>query len=146
MEPGAIVDERPSPIFIFADDDRDALDGIFEHLHDEWCYIRVPTPRLVVQYAKQIAVTAIFLAAPVDFPGGGTAALLQKLLDEVGKPVVILVETWNSRIRTKWKRMGAADCIPHPTRVLSRMKGVRSALQGLALGQMRPRNEMSATS
>jgi len=134
-----------APIFLFADDDFRALDGILEYLHDEWCYIRVPAPRLVVQYARQLSVTAVFLAAPVDHPNGGAAALLRQLVDEVGKPVIVLVEVWSPKIQAKWKQQGASDCIPHPTRVTRRMHRLRSKMQDLALEQIRIEKESPAS-
>lgn len=124
---------RLAPIFVFADTDREASERIFEHLHGEWCYIPVSNPQLVVHYARQLATTAVFLAAPIGYPRGGAAALLQKILDEVGKPVVIMLEDWSPEEKTRWQRMGATDCIPHPTRLNSRLSVLRAKLQELAL-------------
>jgi FixJ family two-component response regulator len=126
-------EERLAPIFILADDDKGALDRILERLHNEWFYIPVANPSVVLKYAKRIDVKAIFLADPVNYPRGGAAFLLQRLIDEVGKPVIVLAEEWTSEIADKWKRMGAEDCLPHPTRFNERMELLRSKMQSLAL-------------
>jgi hypothetical protein len=124
---------KPAPIFIIADDDREACQRLIDGLHDEWCYIPVMKPRLVAQYASQFATTAIFLAAPIDYPRGGAAALLQRLIDEVKRPVVVLLESWDPVESNRWKSMGATDCIPHPTRTAQRLETVRSKMQALVL-------------
>jgi len=124
---------KVAPIFIFADTDREASQRIFDRLHDEFCYIPVNNPHHVVRYAKQFATTAVFLAAPIEFPRGGAAALLQQLIDDVGKPVVILLEEWSREEADRWKKMGAVDCLPHPTRFGRRLESVRAKLQELAL-------------
>lgn len=124
-----------APIFILADDDQEAVNRILESIHQEWTYIPVANPRNVVRYSKELSVTAVFLAAHMAFPRGGAAALLQNLLDEVGKPVVIMAEEWSPETAERWRRMGAADCIPHPTRQDARMEGLRAKLQDLALAR-----------
>lgn len=124
---------RPAPIFILADDDRGAIDRILERLHPEWYYIPVTNPSLVLKYAKRIGTTAVFLAEPMEFQKGGAAALLQRLIDEVGKPVIILTERWSQSAVELWKRMGAADCLPHPTRFDQRIELLRAKMQDLAL-------------
>lgn len=126
---------KVAPIFLFADDDRAALDRMLSTLHDEWTYIEVTKPRVVVKYAKEIAVTAIFLAAHIHYPRGGAARLLQELLDAVDKPVVILVERWTPETAADWKRQGAADCLPHPTRTIERFSELQGKLATLALAQ-----------
>jgi hypothetical protein len=125
-----------APIFIFADHDRQAIERILEALPEEWSYIPVSNPKLVVKYAKRIATTAVFLAAPIDYPRGGAETLLQNLLDDVGKPVILMTESWSPEIRDRWKRMGATDCIPHPTRTQERIATIRRKVQDLALTQM----------
>jgi len=122
-----------APIFIFADDDRGAVERFLERIHPEWYYIPVTNPRLVLRYAKRVRTSAIFLASPIDYPRGGAAALLQRLIDDVGKPVIILLEEWSQEQCVVWKKMGAADCLPHPTRFVRRLEVVRSKMQDLAL-------------
>ena len=122
-----------APIFIFADTDREASQRIFDRLHNEFCYIPIHNPNLVVRYAQQFATTAVFLAAPIDYPRGGAAALLQRIIDDVGKPVIILLEEWSREEAERWRKMGAADCLPHPTRVARRLESVRAKLQELAV-------------
>lgn len=128
-------EDRLAPIFILADDDREAIELIQKRLHVEWYYIALWETRLVVRYAKHFATTAIFLADPIDYPDGGAARLLQDLLDRVGKPVIVLSELWSPEIAAKWKRMGATDCIPHPTRCEIRIEGLRCAMETFALGR-----------
>ncbi len=133
------ADQRQGPIFIFADDDRGAIDRILERLHTEWYYVPVVNPRLVLKYAKRIGTTAIFLADPVEYPRGGAAALLQRLIDEVGKPVIILTENWTPESAELWKRMGATDCLPHPTRFDRRIERLRAKMQELSVSGSSPR-------
>lgn len=129
-------EERLAPIFILADDDKGALDRIIERLHTEWFYIPVTNPRVVLKYAKRIEVRAIFLADTVDYPRGGTAFILQRLIDEVGKPVIVLAEQWSSETAEQWKRMGATDCLPHPTRFDQRLELLRGKMQELAIATL----------
>jgi hypothetical protein len=125
--------DRLAPIFVIADDDREAIEHIQRRLNVEWYYIALWETRLVVRYAKHFATTAIFLADPIDYPDGGAARLLQDLLDQVGKPVIIMSELWSPEVATRWKRMGAAACIAHPTRCDARMEGLRSMMESFAL-------------
>ena len=127
------TDQLPGPIFIVADDEREACGEILRQLYSEWFFIPVYEPRLVVRYAQRLATTAVLLADPINFPQGGSARLLQKLLDEVGKPVVIMTETWEPRSVDRWKQMGAHDCIPHPTRTGKRMEALRTVVQKFGL-------------
>jgi hypothetical protein len=122
-----------APIFILADDDREAIELIQKRLHLEWYYIPIWETRLVVRYSEFFQPIAVFLADPINHPDGGAARLLQDLLDRVGKPVVILSETWSPEVVAKWKRMGASDCIPHPTRFVERIEGLRSKMEDFAL-------------
>jgi DNA-binding NtrC family response regulator len=126
-------EDRLAPIFIIADDNREAIELIQRMLNVEWYYIALWETRLVVRYARHFATTAVFLADPIGYPDGGAARLLQELLDQVGKPIVILSELWSPETAAKWKRMGAADCIPHPTRFDERMEGLRLKMQEFAL-------------
>jgi len=127
--------DQVAPIFIIADDDREAIEHIQKRLNIEWYYVPIWETRLVVRYAKHFATTAIFLADPIDYSDGGAARLLQDLLDQVGIPVVILSEVWSPEIAEKWRRMGAIDCIPHPTRFNERIEGLRLKMQEIALGR-----------
>ena len=127
-----------APIFIIADEDREASGRMVGSLTPDWYYIPVADPKFVVKYAKQFATVAILLADELPYPQGGTARLLQDLLDEVGKPVVILAELWDPGVAEKWKRMGAYDCIPHPTRTRERIKVLRGTLRKLALVEKEP--------
>lgn len=122
-----------APIFVLADDDREALDRLLRYIDGQYFYVPVWETREMVRYAKQFATTAIFLADGVRYPDGGSARLLHKLLDEVGKPVIILAESWNAEVREKWRKMGAADCIPHPTRLGGRIETLLAKIQRLAL-------------
>ena len=133
--------ERMAPIFIIADDDRSAIERLIRVLHFEWFYIPIWEACLVVRYAAHFATTAVFLADEIDYPEGGSARLLQQLLDQVGKPVVILTEAWNPEQTERWKRMGAADCIPHPTRFDHRAEGMRAKMQEFALQSVAVRIE-----
>jgi len=103
-------------------------------LDSERFYVPIWQTRLIVHYAKHIATTAVFLADDIRYPDGGTARLLQHLLDQVGKPVIIMAEKWDSETVLRWKRMGASDCIPHPTRSEQRMEYLRAKIQELSLG------------
>ncbi len=122
-----------APIFILADDDRDASAQLVRLMGSEWFVIPVYEPPLIAKYARQFATTAILLADPIEYPQGGSARLLQLLLDEVRKPVVILAEAWDPGRADRWKRMGAYNCIPHPTRVAHRVEELRSQMQELTL-------------
>lgn len=124
-----------APIFILADDDREAIEHIQRRLNVEWYYVPIWETRLVIRYAKHFATTAVFLAEPIDYPDGGAARLLQDILDQVGKPVVILSEAWSPETAERWKRMGAVDCIPHPTRFDDRIEGLRAKMQDFAIHQ-----------
>jgi DNA-binding NtrC family response regulator len=125
--------DRPaSPIFIFADDDQEALLKILDTLHDEWSYVPVHKPAVVLKYAKEFSTTAVFLADQVRFKPGGASGLLRRLINEVGKPVVILSEAWSQEEAARWKHLGAHECIPHPTRTDIRMEILRRKLQELA--------------
>jgi DNA-binding NtrC family response regulator len=127
-----------APVFIIADDDREAIEGIVRRLNYEWYYIPVWETRLVVRYAGHFQTTAVFLSDGVRYPEGGAARLLQMLLDRVAVPVVILAEVWSPDTVERWKKMGAADCIPHPTRVERRIEGLRAKMEEFALS--RPQN------
>jgi DNA-binding NtrC family response regulator len=129
-------EEWVAPIFILADDDRQATQRILERLHDEWFYVPVSNSRQVVRYAKRFATTAVFLAVPMNYPRGGARALLQQLRDEVAKPVVVMVESLNPEVAERWRKIGAADCIAHPTRFEERMKEFRAKIQELAIQAM----------
>lgn len=122
-----------APIFVIADDDREALERLISMLNTQWYYIPVWDGRSVVRYARQLATTAIFLADSMAYPEGGAARLLQELIDRVGKPVIILAESWTPKIAEKWKGCGASDCIPHPTRTEKRLEGLRASMQEVVL-------------
>ena len=125
--------EHVAPIFIIADDDREAVGRLVQWLPRDWYYIPVSEPEMVVKYAREFATTAIFLADRMDGASKDALRLLQSLLDEVGKPVIILSEIWKPEVVDRWKRMGATDCLPHPTRCEERFKLLRSKMQELAI-------------
>ncbi len=125
--------DRIAPIFILADDDREAVGRLVQWLPRDWYYIPVTEPERVVKYAQEFATTAIFLADRMNGRTQDVRRLLQSLLDEVGKPVVILSELWGPEVVDRWKRMGATDCLPHPTRSEERFKLLRGKMQELTL-------------
>ena len=139
MPSGKVLDDALVPIFILADDDREATQRFLERANEEWFYVAVPNPRQVVCYAKRFATTAVFLSEPISYPKGGAAKLLQELLDEVESPVIVLTEEWGPGVTAKWKRMGASDCLLHPTRVVRKMESVRAKMQELALRSVKPK-------
>ena len=130
-------EERLAPVFVIADDQRQACERLTEILPPDWFYVPVRNPDLVERYSLQFAPTGIFLADDVAFPKGGAAKLLQILLDQIGAPVVILAEECTKEERAKWKRMGAKDCIAHPMRWEKRRRGVVEAMKDLSLGPLR---------
>jgi len=131
------------PLFVLADDDQAAADRIASLLYPGLFFIvSVTNPRHVLSYAKRLKPRAIFLADPLEFPKGGAAALLHRLVEEVGCPVVILSELWTPEGAQRWKQMGAADCLPHPTRFDQRLEVVRARMQEIALTAT-PRHQAS---
>ncbi|HXX92804.1 MAG TPA: hypothetical protein VEN81_04175 [Planctomycetota bacterium] len=134
--PGTAVD-RVAPIFIIADNDQRAVAGITMSLGSQWFYIPVSHGDDVVRYAKEFTTTGIFLAEQLPCPEGfgGIEHLLQVLLDEVGKPVIILSELWNQDLVRRWKQLGAEDCIPHPTRTDERLNIMKRKMRELILAQ-----------
>jgi hypothetical protein len=128
--------ERLAPIFIIADDDKDAIDRLVMNLNTDWYYIAVWQRHLVVRYARKLATTAVFLSDSFHYPNGGASRLLQDLIDKADVPVVILAEVWTEDVAAKWKRMGAAACIPHPTRCEARIEGLRCSMEDFILGRM----------
>jgi hypothetical protein len=120
-----------APIFIIADDDREAVGRLVGWLPRGWYYVPVSDPSLVVKYAGEFAITAVFLSDKLDPSPAGVSRLLQSLLDEVGKPVVILAECWTPDVARRWIRQGAKDCVPHPTRSESRVALLRGKMTEL---------------
>ncbi len=130
-EPGR---PRVAPIFIFADDDGAALNALMMGINAQWLSVPVSKPSQVLRYAKDFATTAVFVAEGLDFSkDGGVERLIQYLLDEVGKPVVILSESWSLEVAERWRRLGAQDCIPHPTRTRERFVRLNEKLRELVL-------------
>jgi DNA-binding NtrC family response regulator len=126
--------EWEGPLFVLADDDHASADRITSLLYPGLFFIvSVVNPRHVLSYAKRLKPRAIFLADPLEFPKGGAAALLHRIIEEVGCPVIILTELWTPEVIDRWKQMGAADCLPHPTRFDQRLEVVRARMQELAL-------------
>jgi hypothetical protein len=130
IEP-AVRRERVAPIFILADDDREAVGRLVPWLPRDWYYIPVADPEMVVKYALEFTTTAIFLSDRMDSPTNNVPRLLQSLLDDVGKPVVILSEICHPEVVEHWKRMGAQDCLPHPTRTEARVGLMREKMNEL---------------
>jgi hypothetical protein len=125
-----------APIYILGDDDYEASARLISMLPvGEWTLIPVHQGDLVVRYAEQFATTAVFLADTLAYPAGGIERLLQIVLDEIQRPVVILAEDWTPEIRDRWKRMGAFECVPHPTRAKRRADKVRKLMQAFMMAQ-----------
>jgi len=138
---GRMVEDRAKkwegPIFILADEDQPASDRIVSLLYPElFVIVPVTNPRHVLSYAKRLKPHASFLADPIEFQKGGAAALLERLIDEEGAPVIVLAELWAPEVAERWKRLGAAGCLPHPTRVDQRLELVRSRMQDIALASV----------
>jgi len=127
------TEQQTAPVFVVADDDRDALDRLLSMLSTQWYYIPVRSGRSVIRYARQFSATAIFLSDSIGYPDGGAPRLLQDLIDRVGKPVIILAEDWSPDVAARWKGWGAAGCIPHPTRSGQRLEALRASMQEFVL-------------
>lgn len=122
------------PVFLLADDDRAAADAISGKLYPEYYFIvQVTNPRHVRNYARRLKPSAIFLAEPIEYPKGGASALLQRLLEEVECPVIVLSETYSQESVERWKKLGAAECLPHPTRIAQKLDILRAKMLDLAL-------------
>ena len=133
--------DKLAPIFVVIDDDKDAAMKMTGMLYPANCFfITVTDPKQGVRYADCLGTTAVLLADPVEYPRGGTARLLQEILD-VEKPVVILSEDWSPESVDRWKRMGARDCIPHPTRMRRRLKHVARLIQAFTFARIREKQE-----
>jgi PleD family two-component response regulator len=126
-----------TPVFLLVDQHREAVYRIQQTLQSEWLYIPLCDPNLAVPYAKRLSPTAIFLADPTSFTESETEKLLRALVEEVKKPVVILVELWTPELAKEWKKLGAADCLPHPTRIMGRMNHMNSKMQEFAMAEWR---------
>jgi hypothetical protein len=126
-----------APVFVLVDDDREASQRIALVLPSDWFFVPVYHPGLAVRYAKQFMPTAVLVAEPLEYPNGGAARLLQQLLDEVGRPAIILTEDPSPRAVAMWRRLGATACIPHPTRSLRRMDALQETLRD-AIAQSEP--------
>jgi len=124
---------RRGPVFLLADDDRPAADAITGKMFPE-CYfiVQVTNPRHVRNYAKRLAPEVVFLAEPLTYPGG-TETLLRRLVEDPGIPVIVLSEVWSPQVSEHWKKRGALDCLPHPTRFSQRFEMLRCAMLDLAL-------------
>ena len=121
------------PIFVLADNDVEALRRLTGIMSPDWYLVPVWDVARIARSARRFSARAIFLADGIAYEGGGVPALLQLLLDEAEAPVIVMAEVWEPAVAEKWKRMGALDCIPHPTRVDARIEIFRSKLQKLAL-------------
>jgi hypothetical protein len=84
--------EGKAPVFLLVDDDREAAQRITLVLQGNWFFVPVYQPAFAVRYAKHFMPTAVLLSEPADYPRGGAPRLLQELLDEVARPVIILTE------------------------------------------------------
>lgn len=132
---GLTEHERLAPIFVIADDDKEAIDRLVTKLNVDWYYIAAWQKHQVVRYARKLATTAVFLADSFEYPNGGASRLLQDLIDKAGVPVVIMSEVWTEEVAAKWRRIGAAGCIPHPTRCEARIEGLRGKMEEFAIGR-----------
>ncbi len=129
-------EDRLAPIFIVADDDARAVDRLLEEIYAALCFfIPVMNPRQVVRYSRSAAATAVFLADRMRYARGGSERLLQELLD-LGKQVVILAEDWTPQNVERWKRMGAQECLPHPTRSGHRFELLRRVIQEFTIAKI----------
>src|SRR5436190_20170956 len=97
--------EGRAPVFVLVDDDREASQRIALVLPGDWFFVPVVQPGLAVRYAKRFSPTAVLLSEPVEYPRGGAARLLQELLDEVDRPVIILTEDASPHCAARWRRM-----------------------------------------
>ncbi len=131
-------EERCAPIFILADDDREAGMELACTLPADWFYVPVENPNQVERYSQRFTTTAVLLADEIAYPKGGAARLLQELIDRVGKPVIVLAGDWTPEVATKWKEMGALECVPHPTRSDQRVNRLREVIRQVVLGSDAP--------
>lgn len=121
--------EVSAPVFVLVDDDREASQRIALILPSDWFFVPVFHAGLAVRYSKRFMPTAVLLAEPVDYPRGGAARLLQELLDQVERPIIVLTEDPSSKSAARWRRMGASACVQHPTRSFRRMDALRETLK-----------------
>ncbi len=130
--------KSPAPIFIVADDNREAAERLVSILYPADCFfLPIFDPRQVVRYTREIVTTAVLLADRVAYARGGSGRLLQEILDETGVPVIILAEDWTPENVERWKRMGARACIPHPTRTEYRIEILLALIREFLLGHYR---------
>jgi hypothetical protein len=130
-------EDGPLPIFIVADDDRKASDELVVALYSSPCFlVPVLDPTLVIRYARKFGANAVFMADRLSYPRGGPERLLQEILDRAEKPVFILAEDWTPENAERWKRMGARECLPHPTRTRFRLDRVRLLIRDFAVTAM----------
>jgi len=144
MGPSLAPDERKAPIFIVADDDREAGMELACNLPPDWFYVPVDIPNQVERYSQFFATAAILLADEIRYPEGGAARLLQELLDRVQKPVIVLAADWTPEVAAKWRKMGALECVPHPTRSNRRIERLRELILKVVLDWSAPGADLSA--
>lgn len=125
--------DRSAPVFLLADDDEAALGRLLPELSRDWFFIPITQSDSVLRYSERFNATAVFLADRIRFPNGGAKRLLGKLVEHSRRPVVILTELWDADAVKEWKRRGAFDCIPHPTRSQERLKRLRETMQKIYL-------------
>lgn len=138
MGPSLKPEERRAPIFILADDNREAGMELACTLPPDWFYVPVENPNQVERYSQRFSTTAVLLADEIEYPEGGAERLLQELLDRVGKPVIVLAGDWTPDVATRWKQMGALECVPHPTRSERRVNRLREVILKVVLDSAVP--------
>jgi CheY-like chemotaxis protein len=120
------------PVVLIGDDDWASVNRLSGLLGDRLYLVLASTAGEVLRYARKFKPDVIVICEALRFGRGGAEKLLPTLQREFKSKVVILSEDAEAPARSRWRELGASECVPHPTKYASRVVNLGKLIVQLA--------------
>ncbi len=120
------------PTVLFVDEDVDALNRIFLHVEPVFLALSLRSAGPLHRYVERFQPDVVVLSDRLRFRRKDARALVDELRKRYDGRILVLSERPDGRERELWRRLGADDCLLHPTRLRDRLESLTRGILGLA--------------
>lgn len=111
---------RMDPIVLIADEDWDALNHLGADLHHGFYVLYARNAGEVSRFAEKFCPSVILVDEHMRFGRRGAERFVPFLLERFDAKVIVLTEEGDDDAKAQWRKLGATDCLLHPTKYRDR--------------------------
>jgi chemotaxis response regulator CheB len=123
---------KDAPIVLIGDDDWEALNRLTGLLGEQFYILMARNAGELTRFAQKFHPDVIVVGESLPFGREGAEKLLPHLIRRFTAQVIVLSENGTDDSRNRWKKLGARDCLPHPTKYARRARNLERRILEIA--------------